>query len=46
VTPSRWLADNLSAMIVAVAQAGATLAGRTAEDNALQADTLPQEGSP
>lgn len=38
-TGSQWLAANLASVIVAVAQAGATLSSSTAEDTVSQADT-------
>ncbi|WP_168710577.1 hypothetical protein [Mycobacterium intracellulare] len=39
MTPSEWLQANLSDVIVAVARAGATLAGSPAEAAATQANT-------
>jgi hypothetical protein len=45
VTPSDWLSRNLPDVIVAVAQAGATLAGSTAGDDVAQAVPALREGS-
>lgn len=42
MTPSDWLQANLSTVIVAVAQAGAKLAGT---ENCTAATTQPHEGS-
>lgn len=45
MTPSEWLQANLSDVIVAVAQAGATLAGAPDGATATQANTQLQQGS-
>lgn len=39
VTPSDWLVQNLPDVIVAVSQAGATLAGSTVDANVSQSNT-------
>ncbi len=44
MTPSEWLASNLSEVIVAVAQAGASLAGSPTETSVTQANTQLQTG--
>lgn len=44
MTPSKWLASNLTDVIVAVSQAQATLAGWPASD-VLQANPTRQEGA-
>lgn len=44
MTPSEWLQANLSAVIVALGQAGSTLAGSTTEANVTQASTHLQAG--
>jgi hypothetical protein len=45
VTPSDWLSGNLPDVIVAVAQAGATLGGSAADTDVPQVVPGPQEGS-
>lgn len=45
MTPSDWLSRNMADVIVALAQAGATLVGSAAERNVPQADTRPQEAA-
>lgn len=45
MSPSEWLSRNLADVIVAVAQAGASLAGSPAEAKATQANTQLQAGS-
>lgn len=45
MTPSEWLSINLSHVLVAVAQAGAALAGSATETVAAQADAHLQAGS-
>jgi hypothetical protein len=44
VTPSEWLADNLTDVFVAVAKAQAILAGSSANINEIQA-RQPQAGA-
>lgn len=43
MTPSEWLWRNLSDVVVAVAQAGSTLAGSATEGNASQPNPCVQE---
>ncbi|WP_019972015.1 hypothetical protein [Mycobacterium sp. 141] len=45
LTAAQWLAVNLADVLVAVAQAGATLAGSNADDDSVQVDPRLQEGS-
>lgn len=45
MSPSEWLSRNLAYVIVAVAQAGASLAGSPTETNATQTSTHLQAGS-